>query len=318
MKIVVLDGYTANPGDLSWDELTSLGECVIYDRTAPEEVIERASGAEVVLTNKVMITAAHLAALPVLKYIGVMATGYNVIDMDAARRRGIIVTNIPAYSTPSVGQMTFAHILNIAQQVQHHSNEVHRGRWVNSVDFCFRDTPLMELQGRRIGLVGLGQTGYNTARIAIGFGMKIGAYTSKSRLQLPPEIKKMELDQLFHECDIISLHCPLTEQTNEMVNARRLALMKPSAILINTSRGQLINEQDLADALNEEKLYAAGLDVLSTEPPRADNPLLTARNCYITPHIAWASTAARERLLTMLTENLQAFIDGKPINNVAK
>ncbi|MEG0038366.1 MULTISPECIES: D-2-hydroxyacid dehydrogenase [Bacteroides] len=318
MKIVVLDGYATNPGDLSWDQLTAMGECIIYDRTSPEELLERASAAEVLFTNKVSITAAHMAALPELKYIGVMATGYNVVDIEAARERGIVVTNIPAYSTPSVGQMVFAHILNIAQRVQHYSDEVHQGAWVNSTDFCFRDTPLIELLGKKIGIVGLGQTGYNTARIAIGFGMKIWAHTSKSRLQLPPEIKKMELDQLFHECDIISLHCPLTEQTYEMVNARRLALMKPSAILINTGRGQLINEQDLADALNNEKIYAAGLDVLSSEPPRADNPLLTARNCYITPHIAWATTAARERLMTILVENLQAFKAGKPINNVAK
>lgn len=316
MKIVVLDGYTANPGDLSWEELTALGQCTIYDRTTPDEVLERAAGAEVILTNKVVITAAHLAALPELKYIGVLATGYNVVDVAAARERGIIVTNIPAYSTPSVGQMVFAHILNIAQQVQHHSDEVHKGRWVNSQDFCFRDTPLIELLGKKIGLIGLGQTGYNTARIAIGFGMKVWAYTSKSRLQLPPEIKKMEMDQLFHECDIVSLHCPLTDDTRELVNARRLALMKPTAMLINTGRGPLVNEQDLADALNSGKLYAAGLDVLSTEPPRADNPLLTAKNCYITPHIAWASTAARERLLKIAAENVKAYTQGKPINVV--
>ena len=314
MKIVVLDGYAANPGDLCWEGLKALGECTIYDRTAPEKVLERATGAEAILTNKVVITAEHIAALPQLKYIGVLATGYNIIDIDAARARGIIVTNIPAYSTPSVGQMVFAHILNITQQVQHHSEEVHKGRWTNSPDFCFWDTPLIELLGKKIGLIGLGQTGYNTARIAIGFGMKVWAYTSKSRLQLPPEIKKMELDQIFRECDIVSLHCPLTE----LVNARRLALMKPTAILINTGRGPLVNEQDLADALNEKKIYAAGVDVLSTEPPRADNPLLTARNCYITPHIAWATTAARERLMGIMLENLKAYMAGKPVNNVAK
>ena len=316
MKIVVLDGYAANPGDLCWEGLKALGECTIYDRTAPEKVLERATGAEAILTNKVVITAEHIAALPQLKYIGVLATGYNIIDIDAARARGIIVTNIPAYSTPSVGQMVFAHILNITQQVQHHSEEVHKGRWTNSPDFW--DTPLIELLGKKIGLIGLGQTGYNTARIAIGFGMKVWAYTSKSRLQLPPEIKKMELDQIFRECDIVSLHCPLTEQTRELVNARRLALMKPTAILINTGRGPLVNEQDLADALNEKKIYAAGVDVLSTEPPRADNPLLTARNCYITPHIAWATTAARERLMGIMLENLKAYMAGKPVNNVAK
>lgn len=318
MKIVALDGYAANPGDLSWDELKALGECVIYDRTAPEEVLERAADAEVVLTNKVVITADMMAALPQLKYIGVMATGYNIVDIDAARERGIIVTNIPSYSTASVAQMVFAHILNIAQQVQHHSEAVHQGRWTASKDFCFWDTPLIELRGKKLGIVGLGNTGYTTARIAIGFGMEVYAYTSKSSFQLPPEIKKMELDQLFSECDIISLHCLLTDKTHELVNAARLKLMKPTAILINTGRGQLVNEQDLADALNNGQIYAAGLDVLSQEPPKADNPLLTARNCYITPHIAWASAAARERLMGILLDNLKGYIEGKVINNVAK
>lgn len=318
MKIVALDGYAANPGDLSWDELKALGECVIYDRTAPEEVLERAADAEVVLTNKVVITADIMAALPQLKYIGVMATGYNIVDIDAARERGIIVTNIPSYSTASVAQMVFAHILNIAQQVQHHSEAVHQGRWTASKDFCFWDTPLIELRGKKLGIVGLGNTGYTTARIAIGFGMEVYAYTSKSSFQLPPEIKKMELDQLFSECDIISLHCLLTDKTRELVNAARLKLMKPTAILINTGRGQLVNEQDLADALNNGQIYAAGLDVLSQEPPKADNPLLTARNCYITPHIAWASAAARERLMGILLDNLKGYIEGKVINNVAK
>lgn len=318
MKIVALDGYAANPGDLSWDELKALGECVIYDRTAPEEVLERAADAEVVLTNKVVITAEMMAALPQLKYIGVMATGYNIVDIDAARERGIIVTNIPSYSTDSVAQMVFAHILNIAQQVQHHSEAVHQGRWTSSKDFCFWDTPLIELRGKKLGIVGLGNTGYTTARIAIGFGMEVYAYTSKSSFQLPPEIKKMELDQLFSECDIISLHCLLTDKTRELVNAARLKLMKPTAILINTGRGQLVNEQDLADALNNGQIYAAGLDVLSQEPPKADNPLLTARNCYITPHIAWASAAARERLMGILFDNLKGYIEGKVINNVAK
>ena len=318
MKIVALDGYAANPGDLSWDELKALGECVIYDRTAPEEVLERAADAEVVLTNKVVITADMMAALPQLKYIGVMATGYNIVDIDAARERGIIVTNIPSYSTDSVAQMVFAHILNIAQQVQHHSEAVHQGRWTSSKDFCFWDTPLIELRGKKLGIVGLGNTGYTTARIAIGFGMEVYAYTSKSSFQLPPEIKKMELDQLFSECDVISLHCLLTDKTRELVNAARLKLMKPTAILINTGRGQLVNEQDLADALNNGQIYAAGLDVLSQEPPKADNPLLTARNCYITPHIAWASAAARERLMGILLDNLKGYIEGKVINNVAK
>ncbi len=317
-KIVVLDGYAANPGDLSWDELKSLGECVIYERTAPGEVMERAAGAEILLTNKVVISAETMNALPQLKYIGVMATGYNVVDVAAARERGIVVTNIPSYSTPSVAQMVFAHILNIVQQVQHHSEEVRRGRWTGNRDFCFWDTPLIELRDKKIGIVGLGHIGYTTARIAIGFGMEVYACTSKSLFQLPPEIKKMELDELFATCDIVSLNCPLTDATREMVNAARLKRMKPTAILINTGRGQLINEQDLADALNRRVIYAAGLDVLSQEPPQPGNPLLTARNCYITPHIAWASTAARERLMQILVENIRSYIAGKPVNNVAK
>ena len=318
MKIVALDGYGLNPGDLSWDAVSQLGELTVYDRTSSEEVIARSAGAEAILTNKTVITAEIMEALPDLKYIGVLATGYNVVNIDAAREKGIVVTNIPAYSTPSVAQMVFAHILNIAQQVQHHSEEVRQGRWTNNVDFCFWDTPLIELREKKIGLVGLGHTGYNTARIAIGFGMQVTAYTSKSSLQLPPEIKKRTLDELFSECDIVSLHCPLTDETKELVNAERLRLMKPTAILINTGRGPLVNEQDLADALNAGKLYAAGLDVLSSEPPKADNPLLTARNCYITPHIAWASLEARTRLMDILVENIKAFQAGKPVNNVAR
>lgn len=318
MKIVVLDGYGLNPGDLSWDAVSQLGELTVYDRTSSEEVIERSAGAEAILTNKTVITAEIMEALPDLKYIGVLATGYNVVNVGAAREKGIVVTNIPAYSTPSVAQMVFAHILNIAQQVQHHSEEVRKGRWTNNADFCFWDTPLIELREKKIGLVGLGHTGFNTARIAIGFGMQVTAYTSKSSLQLPPEIKKRTLDELFSECDIVSLHCPLTDETKELVNAERLRLMKPTAILINTGRGPLVNEQDLADALNAGKLYAAGLDVLSSEPPKADNPLLTARNCYITPHIAWASLEARTRLMDILVENIKAFQAGKPVNNVAQ
>ena len=314
MRTVVLDGYTANPGDLCWDKLKEFGECVIYDRTAPAEVLERAAGAEALLTNKVVINSEMMAALPDLKYIGVLATGYNVVDIAAARERGIIVTNIPAYSTPSVGQMVFAHILTITQQVRHYSEEVSRGDWSKSPDFCFYNTPLIELLGKKIGIIGLGQTGYNTARIAIGFGMKVWAYTSKSRLQLPPEIRKADLDQLFHECDIVSLHCPLNDSTREMVNASRLSLMKPTSIIINTGRGPLINEQDLANALNTGQIYAAGLDVLSEEPPRPDNPLLTARNCFITPHIAWANFEARQRLIHIAVSNLKAYAEGKPVN----
>lgn len=315
-KIVVLDGFAANPGDLSWDEMKALAPCEVYDRTQPDEVLLRAQGATMILTNKTVIKRAHIEALPDLQYIGVLATGYNIIDMEAAQERGIVVTNIPAYSTSSVAQMVFAHILNIAQQVKHHSDEVKQGRWTTSRDFCFWDTPLLELREKKIGLVGLGHIGYATARIAIGFGMQVFAYTSKSSFQLPPEIKKRELNELFEECDIISLHCPLNAETRHLVNAQRLALMKPTAMIINTGRGPLIDEQALADALNQNRIYAAGVDVLSSEPPRADNPLLSARNCFITPHIAWATTEARERLMQTAVANVKAFLSGKPENAV--
>ncbi len=318
MHIVILDGYAANPGDLSWEEMKQLGNCVIYDRTSPAEVLERSRGAEILLTNKTVLNADTINALPNLRYIGVLATGFNIVDTEAAKAREVIVTNIPAYSTDSVAQMVFAHLLNICQQVQHHSEEVRKGRWSNNPDFCFWDTPLIELRGKKMGIVGLGHTGSRTARIAIAFGMEVYAYTSKSSFQLPHEIKKMELDELFSECDVISLHCPLTPDTREIVNASRLSLMKSTAILINTGRGPLVNEQDLADALNEGRIYAAGLDVLNQEPPHADNPLLTARNCYITPHIAWASTAARERLMQIAVENVKAYIEGKTMNVVNK
>ena len=318
MNIVILDGYAANPGDLSWDELKTLGECTIYECTPREKIMERAEHAEIILTNKTPIDAEAMDVLLNLKYIGVLATGYNIVDVQAAKERGIVVTNIPAYSTDSVAQMVFAHLLNICQQVQHHSEEVRKGRWSQSPDFCFWDTPLIELAGKRIGLVGLGHTGMRTARLAIAFGMEVCAYTSKTSLQLPPEIKKMELDELFAQCDVVSLHCPLTPETRGMVDARRLALMKPTAILINTGRGPLVNEQDLADALNAGRIYAAGLDVLGEEPPSPNNALLSAKNCYITPHIAWASEAARERLMRIALDNVKAFIEGKPMNVVNK
>ena len=318
MKIVILDGYAANPGDLSWDELKALGECEIYDRTQPSQVLERAAGAEVVLTNKTNLREEQLAALPQLKYIGVMATGYNVVDTEAARQRGILVSNIPAYSTNSVAQLVFAHLLNIAQQVQHHNEAVHNGRWNQSPDFCFWDMPLLELHGLKMGIVGLGHTGLATARIALGFGMEVYAYTSKSPLQLQAEIHKMELNELFRQCDVISLHCPLTDSTRHLVNAERLATMKPTAILINTARGPLVDEAALAAALNAGTIAAAAVDVLSEEPASADNLLLTAKNCYITPHIAWGSSAARQRLMQILIENVKSYQEGKPTNIVNK
>lgn len=317
MKTVVLDGYAANPGDLSWDELETLCDTIVYERTAPEQVIERAAGAEIILTNKTLITGDHINNLPGLKYIGVMATGYNIVDIDAAKKKNIVVTNIPAYSTQSVAQMVFAHILNITQQVKHYSDEVHEGRWSANPDFCFWDTPLIELSGMKMGIIGFGQTGSATARIAQGFGMDVSVYTSKSESQLPTGIHKASLDSIFMESDIISLHCPLTDSTRELVNAGRLDTMKRNAILINTGRGQLINEQDLANALKNKRIYAAGVDVLSSEPPEAGNPLLKVDNCYITPHIAWATQAARLRLMSILIANIKAFLSGNPVNNVA-
>lgn len=318
MKIVVLDGYAANPGDLSWEPWKELGEFVVYDRTAPEELLERADGATALLTNKVIISGETMSKLPNLKYIGVLATGYNVVDIQAAKASGIIVTNIPAYSTKSVAQMVFAHLLNITQHVGDHSKEVVSGRWQNNKDFCFWDTPLLELDGRSIGIVGFGNTGSATARIAESFGMKVFAYSSKSQDQLPDYVTKIEsLDELFGKCDVVSLHCPLTDNTKHLVNANRLKLMKPTAIVINTGRGPLVNDQDLADALNSGQIYAAGVDVLTQEPPRDGNPLIGARNCYLTPHIAWATSAARERLQQIAYDNLKAFIAGNPVNVIA-
>ena len=318
MKIVILDGFTTNGGDLSWNGISELGDLTVYDRTAPGEVIDRCLGAEAVLTNKVIITDEVMQALPQLKYIGVMATGYNVVDIDAARRRGIVVTNVPAYSTPSVAQMVFAHLLNITNQVALHDRQVHEGRWAGNQDFCFYSAPLIELAGKQMGIVGLGQTGSAVAKIALALGMRVMAFTSKSQESLPEGIIKGSLDEMFATSDVVSLHCPLTPDTKHIVNAARLATMKPSAIVINTGRGPLVNEQDLADALNNGTIAAAAVDVLSTEPPAADNPLLSARNCHITPHIAWASQAARARLIDTLTSNLKGYISGNVVNNVAK
>ena len=317
MKIVILDGYTLNPGDLSWEPLKELGEVTVYERTAPKDVCKRTEGAEVVFTNKVVLDEAVLEKLPSLKYIGVLATGYNVVDVAAAVRKGIVVTNIPAYSTSSVAQMAFAHILNIVQRVGYYAQEVSNGKWSRQADFSFWDAPLHELEGKKMGIIGFGNTGRATARIAVGFGLDVYAYTRKSAMELPADVHKCpSMDELFRKCDIVSLHCPLTETTRELVDARKLELMKPSAILINTGRGGLVNEQDLADALNSGKIAAAGLDVLSSEPPRADNPLLKARNCFITPHQAWATKEARVRLMQLAVNNLKAFLEGKPVNVV--
>lgn len=314
MKIVILDAYTANPGDLSWSALEALGDLTIYDRTAPAEVVERATGADAILTNKVIIGKNEMEALPSLKYIGVLATGYNVVDIPEAHKRGITVTNIPAYSTMSVAQMAFAHILNIHNQVAMHSQAVKAGAWSDATDFSFQLTTQQEIATMTIGLVGLGNTGMATAKIALAFGMNVQAFTSKPQEALPAGIKKVTMDELFQTSDIVSLHCPLTESTKELVNKDRLVQMKNTAILINTGRGPLLNEQDVADALNNNVIAAAGIDVLSKEQPLPDCPLLSAKNCYITPHIAWATLQARVRLIQIASDNMKSFIEGKPVN----
>lgn len=321
MTIVILDAYAANPGDISWEPWQELGiELIRYDRTSPAETVARCQGAEMVLTNKVIISAEVMAQLPDLRYIGVLATGYNVVDIPEATRRGIVVTNIPAYSTMSVAQMVMAHILNIVTPVDYHAQTVHVGRWEKNPDFTYWDKPLIELDGLTLGIVGVGNTGKATARIAQSFGMKVVAYSSKSETDLAMLgiYKASSLNALFRESDILSLHCPLTPDTHHLVNKSRLRLMKPSAIIINTGRGPLIDEQALADALNKKQIYAAGVDVLTEEPPRNGSPLINARNCYITPHIAWASAAARKRLQQIALDNVKAFMAGLPINVVNK
>ena len=318
MTIVVLDGYVANPSDLSWDGLKELGDLTVYERTSPDEVLERAQGAQVITTNKVLITAELMDQLPELQYIGVLATGYNVVDIPAARKRGIVVTNIPAYSTMSVAQLVMAHLLNITNQVALHSQAVTEGKWQTCMDFSFTLTPQIELDGKIFGIVGLGNTGTAAARIAQSLGMRVLAYSSKSAATLAAlGIDKADsYEQLFRESDVLSLHCPLTEDTHHLVNAERLSWMKPTSILINTGRGPLIDENSLADALNQGRIMGAGVDVLQEEPPRKGSPLIGARNCFITPHIAWATQAARSRLIKIAVANVKAFIEGKPQNVV--
>lgn len=318
MKIVVLDGYGLNPGDLSWNEMGKLGDLTVYERTSSEQLIERSLNAEVLITNKTIIGASDMEQLPLLKYIGVLATGYNVVDIDAAKKKGIVVTNIPAYSTRSVSQMVFAHLLNITQRVGYYADANKHHRWSENPDFCYWDTSLMELDGKKMGIVGYGNIGQSVAAIAMALGMSVYVYSSKPQFMLPHGVQRLTLDELFKECDVVSLHCPLTEDTKELVNAQRLATMKPTAILINTGRGPLVNEKDLADALNRGIIAGAGLDVLSSEPPRKDNPLLSAKNCFITPHIAWATFEARTRLMDIAVRNLEGYMMGNIINNVAK
>jgi len=318
MKIVILDGFTANPGDLSWDGLGRLGELAVYDRTAPEQLLDRAKDAEVLLTNKVIIDANAMAALPKLRYIGVLATGYNVVDIAEAHSRGIVVTNIPAYSTMSVAQMVMAHLLNITNQVALHAEAVRNGEWEQSLDFSFTKASLIELDGLTFGIIGLGNTGTATARMAQAMGMKVMAVSSKSEEKLSSlGIRKATgYKQLFSEADVVSLHCPLTDETRHLVNRERLSWMKPTAILINTGRGPLLDEQAVAEALAEGNLYAVGVDVLAEEPPRKGSPLITAPRCYITPHIAWASAAARRRLINIATANVEAFLRGEALNRI--
>ena len=314
VKIVVLDGYTLNPGDLSWTGLEALGDCMVYDRTPSELAVERAAGAEIVLINKIVLSREVLTQLPALKYVGVLATGYNVVDTAAARELGIVVTNIPVYGTESVAQMVFAHLLNLTQRVGHHARTVSEGRWSECSDFCYWDYSLIELSGLTFGVVGCGRIGRSAARIARAFGMT--AIGCDHFLTAAEGIEIVPADEVFRRAEVISLHCPLTPETTKMVNRERLALMKPTALLINTSRGPLIDEEALAEALNAGRIAGAGLDVVSVEPVRPDNPLLTAKNCYVTPHIAWATFSARQRLLGMAVDNVKAFIDGVPQNRV--
>lgn len=316
MKIVVLDGHGANPGDLSWAPLEELGSLTVYPRTAPDEVIDHAADADILITNKVILDKKVLSALKRLKYIGVFATGFNTIDIQAAKERGIVVTNIPAYSTDSVAQMTFAHLLNITNRVDHYADESRAGRWSRNPDFCYWDTALPELAGKTIGIVGLGHIGSEVARIAGAFGMNVFAYTSKNAADLPSSIRKTTLDGLFAASDILSLHCPLTADTREMINKETLAKMRPGTILINVSRGALVNEQDVAEALESGQLGAYGADVMCEEPPAKTNPLFAQPHAYITPHIAWATVEARTRLMQIAAENIRAFINGAPQNVV--
>ena len=317
MKIVVLDGYTLNPGDLSWKELDELGEVAIFDRTPAHKVLERAAGAGILLTNKTALNASVLSRLPELRYIGVLATGYNVVDIDAARKGGIAVTNVPAYGIDSVAQMCFAHILNLTNRVAGHAAGVSRGQWCKAADFCYWEHPLIELAGKTLSIIGYGDIGRAVARLARAFGMQVLIHTRTPPDRLPEGMVAVDLDRAFAEADIISLHCPLTEATEKLVDAERLGRMKPGAFLINTSRGPLLDEDAVAEALNSGRLAGAGLDVLSMEPADRNNPLLSAKNCFITPHIAWATREARSRLFAIAAENIRAFLQGAPKNRVS-
>ena len=313
-NIVVLDGHTLNPGDLSWDAIGALGQLTVYNRTPPEQVVERAGGAEVIFTNKTLLPAEYIKALPDLKYIGVLATGYNVVDIAVARAQSIPVTNIPTYGTASVAQMTFALILELTQQPALHDASVRAGDWTECPDFCYWKTPLVELDGLTLGLVGYGAIGRAVARLGRAFGMKILVHTRTAREE--QDTRFVDCETLFREADVVSLHCPLTDENQGFVNAKLLSQMKPTAFLVNTARGPLVDEAALAKALNEGQIAGAATDVLSVEPPPADNPLFGAENLIITPHIGWATRAARERLMDIAAENLRAFLNGTPQNVV--
>ena len=317
MKIVILDSYTENPGDLSWDGIARLGELTVYDRSAPEDVIRRIGDAEVVFTNKTPITREVLDACPSIRFISVLATGYNCVDYVYAKEKGIPVTNIPAYGTDSVGQFAIALLLEICHHIGHHSDTVRAGKWTSSPDFCYWDYPLIELAGKTMGIIGFGRIGQVVGRVAKALGMRVLAFSrSESESGRAIADAYVDPDTLLRESDVVSLHCPLFPETEGIINKDTIAKMKDGAILINNSRGQLVVEQDLADALNSGKLAAAGLDVVSVEPIRADNPLLGAKNCIITPHISWAAKEARQRIMQMAENNLQAYLDGSPINVV--
>jgi glycerate dehydrogenase len=316
MKIVILDGYTANPGDLSWEGLKELGEVTVYDRTLPSETVTRAAGAEIVLTNKVIIGREEMAQLPYLQYVGVLATGYNVVDLKAAHERGIIVTNVPAYSTESVAQMVFAHLLTVTNHTEQYAIENRQGRWSKSPDFCYYDGSIHELAGKTFGILGLGNIGRRVAQIALAFGMKVKALTSKPAEALPDGIQKTDIKELFQTSDVISLHCPLTPDTYHLINKETIEWMNPGAILINTGRGPLVDDFALASALKGGRIKAYCADVMTEEPPKADNPLLKVKNAYITPHIAWATFEARQRLIQVATDNVRAFLSGHPLNRL--
>ncbi|MFD2614395.1 D-2-hydroxyacid dehydrogenase [Paenibacillus gansuensis] len=317
MKIIVLDGYTLNPGDLSWAGMEALGKLDVYEHTAPEQIVERAAGYEIVITNKTPITRETIDALPDMKYIGLLATGYNVVDVDYARQKGIPVTNIPDYGTHSVAQMVFALLLELTNHVREHADAVRGGAWSRSRDFCFWNQPLTELAGKTMGIIGYGRIGQQVGVIAEAFGMNVLAGSFRpGRGAEQNGVRRVDIKTLLSESDVVSLHCPLMPETQGMLNRETLALMKPSAILINTSRGPLIVDEDLADALNRGIIAGAGLDVLAVEPPPIDNPLLSARNCIVTPHIAWATKEARSRLMDIATANVSAFLNGAPVNVV--